>query len=116
MTVTIQCASVKPEVLDLQRRQVPESPDQLFVTSTSRAAANQQQQAGLKTEYTEYDAQTGEQLSKSSSGPPAYEEQCLQIQLDDAPKDTRVVKCTNGLVHTLETAYNQHLHLVLRYV
>lgn len=88
MPVTIQCAPVKPEVLDFTRRPAVDSPDQLFVTSTSKTAKKR----------------------------PNDDERCLRVQLSETPDQTRLVACTNGLVHTLEAAYNEHLHLVLRLV
>lgn len=70
--------------------------------------------------YVEVDVEevkrTGKPPPKPSppKGPPPYEERCLRAQLNDAPADTRVIKCENGLVHTLQAAYNNHHHLVLR--
>ncbi|KAF8315414.1 hypothetical protein DL93DRAFT_2125510 [Clavulina sp. PMI_390] len=106
MTVTIQCASVKPITLSLERRQVPKTLADLFETSSARQIKKENNRKRWEVD------ENGKYLEHT---PQSTQETCLRVQVSDEPNGTvKIVKATNGLVHSLTTAYNEHCHLVLR--
>lgn len=101
MPVTITCASVEPAVFDFDANQPPKSHSELFTTSASRKAADEARKA---------------QYSDPPSEIEPFVERVLQVELTKGPDaNAQVVRCENGLVNTITSAYNRHYHLVLRY-
>ncbi|KAF8294826.1 hypothetical protein DL93DRAFT_827955 [Clavulina sp. PMI_390] len=104
MPAITSCPNVKPQVLRLERFQeqvsVAKAPKHLFETSAAREAAKQ----------AEYNAGRRKAITEAP-----YKERYLRVRLSETSDETvQFLKVPNGLVHTLATAYNQHLHVIIR--
>ncbi|KAF8313224.1 hypothetical protein DL93DRAFT_2059162 [Clavulina sp. PMI_390] len=106
MPVTIQCPSIKPEVLNLKHHQVPKTTAGLFETSVSRE---------IKKKKEDRRWQASGNRGREARIPLGNQETCLRVHVSDEPNEkVQVIKATNGIVHSLTIAYNNHCHLVLR--